>query len=482
MSEAGRDPQAVVADLLDDPRLLAACQAHDMPSLIRLLRSHGASVRGLAAALDLSPGRLHEYATGKRQASGFGLFERISDGLRLPGRFLRLADRPWEDVTAADDTAPGRPAWPVASPIEPWVASHTVEAVSRFAQYDLMLDRRQVTKTLATLAVGTPLIECVERWLTPDREDGPRRPKGNVGLDEVRQIEQAAKLFREWDDHFGGGLRRKAVIGQLNEVADLSRDHHTPDIARRLFRAMAELAKTAATMSWDSGQQANAQQYYVLSLRAAKEAREFAFGASILASMARQILYLDHPGDALELVRLAEDGAKGRATPTVYAMLYTREAWAYAKLGRVQAFKRSTGKAEDALAHATPSEDPYWILYFDQAELAGVTGGRLLELARDEPTYAREAQIHIERATKLRRPESRRSLALDQAGLAQAHFAQRDLEAAVAAGYKAMETSEHTQSDRVSLQLRDLYQVAMPYTRVPVVRDFADRLRTVLAA
>lgn len=438
-------------------------------------------MRRLATALDLSPGRVHEYATGKRQPSGFELFERISDGLRIPGRFLRLADRPWE-FPAAGDATPDSPASPVASPTEPWVASHTVEAVSRFAQYDLMLDRRQITKTLATLAVGAPLFERAERWLSPDHEDMPRRLKGNVGLDEVRQIEQAAKLFREWDDHFGGGLRRKAVIGQLSEVADLLRDHHSPEITRRLFRAMSELAKTAATMCWDSGQQANAQQYYILSLRAAKEAHEFAFGASILASMARQILYLGHPGDALELLRLAEDGAKSHATPTVSAMLSTREAWAYAKLGRVQAFKRSTGKAEEALARATPSEDPYWIHYFDEAELAGVTGGRLLELARNEPKYAREAQASIERAIKLRRPESRRSLALDQAGLAQAHFAQRDFEAAVAAGEKAMETSRQTHSDRVSLQLRDLYQVAMPYVRVPAVRDFANRLGTVLAA
>jgi len=35
-----------------------------------------------------------------------------------------------------------------------------------------------------------------------------------------------------------------------------------------------------------------------------------------------------------------------------------REAWAYAKLGRVSAFRRATAKAEDALIEAKPSEDP----------------------------------------------------------------------------------------------------------------------------
>jgi len=53
----------------------------------------------------------------------------------------------------------------------------------------------------------------------------------------------------------------------------------------------------------------------------------------------------------------------------VRAMLYTREAWAYAKQGRISTFRRATGKAEAALAKATPAEDPTWIEYFDASEL-----------------------------------------------------------------------------------------------------------------
>jgi tetratricopeptide (TPR) repeat protein len=159
----------------------------------------------------------------------------------------------------------------------------------------------------------------------------------------------------------------------------LLRDTHAREINRRLFRVMAYLAETAAMMSWDSGIHATAQRYYILALRASKEAKEYAFGANILASMARQLLSMGRPDDALELVRLAEDGAsKGHAPGAVWSMLHTREAWAYANLGRVQAFKRATGKAEDALASADRSEDPHWIRYFDEAELTGTTGDRLL--------------------------------------------------------------------------------------------------------
>jgi hypothetical protein len=54
-----------------------------------------------------------------------------------------------------------------------------------------------------------------------DRPARSAQPSLSVGEQELAAIERSARLFRSWDDHFGGGLRRKAVIGQLNEVADI---------------------------------------------------------------------------------------------------------------------------------------------------------------------------------------------------------------------------------------------------------------------
>src|SRR6266540_1912054 len=78
MSEQGQDPRDVVAALLSDPRMQEACNAHDLQTVLRLLRSRGVSMRRVAALIDLSPGRLHEYLKGDRRPSGFDLFERVS--------------------------------------------------------------------------------------------------------------------------------------------------------------------------------------------------------------------------------------------------------------------------------------------------------------------------------------------------------------------------------------------------------------------
>jgi hypothetical protein len=329
---------------------------------------------------------------------------------------------------------------------------------------------------------GSALLEPLERWLaSPAETSVPSRP-GGIGYQELAQIEHAAQLFREWDDQFGGGLRRKAVIGQLNEVADLLRDTHPPEIRRRLFGAMAQLAETAAIMSWDSGDQLLAQRYYVLALRAAKPAGDLAFAANIMAGMARQLLYLGHTSDALELVRVAQDSAGQVATPTVRAMLHTREAWGFAKQGRLSAFRRATAKAEDALADANRADDPHWITYFDHAELAGTTGGRLLDLAHEQPELADETAVHIERAVRERGPGHLRSAALDHIGLAETHLIQGELAEAARLGHEAAAIIEQTRSDRVRVKLVELYQHTTAHAAVPAIAELRERVRALVAA
>jgi transcriptional regulator with XRE-family HTH domain len=363
-----------------------------------------------------------------------------------------------------------------------WGPADTIEIVSQFTRRDLTLDRREVERLLGGVVVGSALLEPLECWLSGATEKPRADRVDSVGYQEVEQIEHAARIFRDWDDQFGGGLRRKAVVGQLSEVADLLRDSHPAMIRRRLFGAMAQLSETAAMMSWDSGRQALAQRYYILALRAAKAAGDRAFDANVMASMARQLLYLDRPSDALELVRLARDNSVGYATASVRSMLYTREAWAYAKLGRISAFRRATEKAEDALVDANPGEDPYWITYFDLAELHGTTGGRLLELAHHDKRLADETVERVSQAIALRRSGRLRSSALDHIGLAESRLIQGEVDEASRLAHQALVLAEQTPSDRVRVKLAGLYQHSNAYADAPVIACMRDRIRSLCVA
>lgn len=382
-------------------------------------------------------------------------------------------------VPLSDDEQPA--ATVITDPQLPWVwdPKATVAAVHDLTKSDLMLDRRQAVKAL-TVTAGVGLTDPVQRWMAKSVE--PSTGHSRIGLDEVVLLERDVQIFRAWDHAHGGGLRRKAVIGQLNAVAELLRDTHSRDITIRLFGVMAQLAKIAGTMSWDCGLQSEAQKYYALAIQANRVTGDRSFGASVLASMARQMIYLDKPQDALELIRLALDGVHATATPRLLAMLRSREAWAYAALGRPEAFVRVTDSAweiAEAISSDKSSSDPEWIAYFDQAELAGVTGGRYLDLARHDPRYASHAVTHITKALSLR-AGGMRSRALDQAGLAHAHLINGDLDAAVAAGIKAAGIAQRVHSDRVREQMRLLYR-EITMRRDPLVDDLRHLIRETLA-
>ena len=299
----------------------------------------------------------------------------------------------------------------------------------------------------------------------------------------MQELEGTARAFRAWDHRFGGGLRRKAVVGQLNEVASHLEEHQAPDVERGLFRVMAYLGGTAATIAWDSGLQKQAQSYYLLALRAAHAGGDAAFGANVLAGMARQMLYRDRPQDALELVHLAQKGTGRKAGARLRAMLHTREAWAYAAMGRPSAFKRATDEAAEALADASTDDEPYWIAYFDEAELAGVTGGRLLDMARQQPReHAEAAANSIRQAVTRRGPEAGRSHALDTIGLAECHFLMGDVAGAVDHTQRAVEAAARTQSARVRTQLGQLYPYTVGRSVSPRVAEARTMIRDLLSS
>ena len=96
MDRRAIDPREIVAGLLDDPRLLAACAERDMGALFRLLNHRGVSTRRLAAAVDITQGRLYDYMNGKSRVEKLTLFEQIADAFHIPGNLLGLARRGWE--------------------------------------------------------------------------------------------------------------------------------------------------------------------------------------------------------------------------------------------------------------------------------------------------------------------------------------------------------------------------------------------------
>ncbi|MEV6652853.1 hypothetical protein [Streptomyces sp. NPDC051219] len=363
----------------------------------------------------------------------------------------------------------------------PWAGPETVQLLSEYSRSDLMLARRGFLGTSLALAAGPSLIEPMQRWLVPVPATGlglpetaaaARRPS-RLSKPELDLLESTTVMFRQWDAQCGGGLRRKAVVGQLHEVTDLLQEPQPADTAKRLFKVAAELAELAGWMSYDVGLQPTAQKYFVLALHAAKEAEDKPLGSFILSNMSRQMIHLGRPEDALELIHLAQYGSRDCATPRTQAMLYAMEARAYANMGQPSRCKRAVRMAEDTFSDSAldGEPEPDWIRFFSEAELNGENAHSYRDLAYvagRSPTYASLAEPVMQRAVELFGKDDvhQRSYALNLIGMATVHLMQREPEQCTVLAERALGVAKRVRSERVNTRLRKTVDVA--------ARDFGD--------
>lgn len=375
----------------------------------------------------------------------------------------------------------------------PWAAPQTVELISEFSRSDLMLGRRGFLGASLGLAAGPALVEPMQRWLVPT-PSGPQgvlpRPSADrsehptaLSAPELDLLETTAVMFRQWDAQCGGGLRRKAVVGQLHEVTDLLQETHPERVAKRLFKVAAELAELAGWMSYDVGLQPTAQKYFVLALHAAKEAGDRPLGAYVLSNMGRQMIHLGRPDDALELVHLAQYGSRGSATATTQSMLHALEARAYANLGQPQKCHRAVRMAEESFSESCPAKDPDWIRFFSKGELHAENAHSYRDLtyaAGRSHTYASLARPEMEKAVALFAAdrEHQRSYALNLVGMAGIDLLERSPEQACDRVQRAIDLAGKVRSERVNTSIRRTADSALrDYGRTAEVVALHARLR-----
>jgi hypothetical protein len=378
----------------------------------------------------------------------------------------------------------------------PWAGTQTVALLSEFSRSDLMLARRGFLGTSLALAAGPALVEPMQRWLVPSPPGEPGqqvplaalRRASRLSKPELELLESTTAMFRQWDAQCGGGLRRKAVVGQLHEVTDLLQEPQPQATSQRLFRCAAELAELAGWMSYDVGLQPTAQKYFVLALHAAKEAGDKPLGSYILSSMSRQMIHLGRPDDALELVHLAQYGSRDCATPRTQAMLYAMEARAYANMGQPSKCKRAVRMAEDTFADAglDGEPEPDWIRFFSEAELNGENAHSYRDLAYvagRSPTYASLAEPVMRRAVELfgQDDEHQRSYALNLVGMATVHLLKKEPEQSTELAGQALKIAKRVRSERVNTRLRKTVDTAArDFGDVPEVAHFTDLLTSQL--
>jgi hypothetical protein len=376
----------------------------------------------------------------------------------------------------------------------PWAPERTAAVLTEFTGMDLMLNRRGLVGAGAALAAGPVFSSAMHDWLHNDpalSSDAPRLddplhadPAGfdryeaaPIGSQEIEALEHSVEVFRAWDAARGGGLQRKAVVGQLNEVGGMLAYRHPDQLQRRLWGVAANLAVLAGWMSHDVGLEPTAQKYFVIATHAAREGGDRPRAGEALSRAARQMVHLGRPDEALDLMKLARSGSGEETLPRTRAMLRTIEAWAQASMGRGQAMRRTLGEAEELfVSDKGDVPPPSWMQMFDEADLHGMEALAFRTLADHDPSAAGTAQRHAKQALELRANGRQRSQIFDYISLASACFIADDPEQADRYARLALVSMGETSSLRTWDRLREMYRLTGQYAGYPKIQDLREEI------
>ncbi|MCX5606657.1 sporulation protein [Streptomyces sp. NBC_00047] len=314
-------------------------------------------------------------------------------------------------------------------------------------------------------------------------QPGPETPRDHgqrVGHSDVTKLREAAEDARRWDSKYGGGDWRSSMVPECLRVdaAPLLLGSYTDEVGRALFGATAELTRLAGWMAFDTGQQEAAQRYYIQALRLARAAADVPLGGYVLASMSLQATYRDFPDEGVDLAQAAVERNRGLATARTMSFFRLVEARAHAKAGDSTAAGAALRAAEGWLERARAGDpDPTWLGFYSYDRFAADAAEcyRDLKLPRQVRRFTEQA---LSRPTE----EYVRSHGLRLVVSAVAELESGNLDAACAAGTRAVEVAGRISSARTTEYVRDLLHRLEPYGDEPRVAELRERARPLLVA
>jgi len=407
-----------------------------------VLHFFGAEVRRLRQALGMS-----QAALGKLVFVHKDLIRKIEAAERMPGE--ELVER-CDQSLAANGAL--RRLWPM---------------LERERRLRLSRDTADPAATYWSEATDRPVLD----WLLASTRDA-RRHRAD---DEVASAaaNQLGKL-RRVDHLHGAGHAYPAVAAVLDKDLDT--------LIARAPAVAAGFLELAGYEAVDLGADGRAQHHYLRALEVVTAAGDRLYGGYLIAvSLAHLAL---HCGDAEHAARLAAAALRGtehQTTPVVRATFRAVLARAYARRGDEAACAGALLQVEADLARGRPEEEPAWIRYFGEADLADEKAHCFFDLGLHEL-----AQREATEAVTLLEPTRARRLAIDTALHASSLARSRQIDRACAVGRQAVDHAASLASFRGAHRIGLMMAELQPYADLPDVRELADylhsRLPTVITA
>lgn len=285
------------------------------------------------------------------------------------------------------------------------------------------------------------------------------------------RIRSTVRSITQLDFQFGGGHVRTMLLSywKTEVVPELRRDYPA-SVRRELFAAAADAAEVLGWSAYDAGHHGTAQRYFIQGLRLAREADDPMMAGQILSNLSHQANFLGQFESALHLARAAQAATAQRATATVRSMFLAMEARALASIGDRTGCLSALGEAEREFAARSTVEDPDWIDYFDELELAGEAA----HCFRDLGLSAETLQFAGQAIDAVRTPA--RTRAFISMVTAAGELRAGNVDSALALAVDSVTLAGAIKSERYRKYLRDFYESVHARGDSTVARDFVELL------
>ncbi len=303
----------------------------------------------------------------------------------------------------------------------------------------------------------------------PPTENTARVAGKHIGMPDVEIITENIAHLRRLDHRYGSGRVREQIVQLLHrEASTVMHGSYSEKTGKALLGAVAQASWLAGSMAADVGRHSLAQRYYIQTLNLAMSAGDRLYAANVLSHMSRLTVQighgaitehdrLHHARQAIALARAGHSVTDGEATPVLSSLLHAVQARGHALLGEANATRTAVLEAERCYERASTDDEPTWLAFYTEAELAADLGRCLRDVGEPE-----QGTRLISQAMDTYEPWRVRSRCFVQTDLATAHLVGRDYEHAAALGRDAVRTAAQVRSTRTLDRLRTLQRQVQP--------------------
>lgn len=442
-------PEHLPPDVLARPDFVAACAHRDLGGILRIAQKWGGAgftVSHLARRCEMTVSQVQDYIKHGRHARSIEIFERVADGLHIPGQMLGVTRRPWEPEAAgpAGPLVRASPGAGVGLARPAHATAHDGAAVSSGEDLDIMLMIQEADRT----DIGTGTIEGLYALFDKLCRDYPSAPAPDL----QRQLK-----------------RLYARTMQLRQGRMTFAQH------RELIAVSGWVTALLACVDWDMNQREAAETARAASSRFAKEIEHAELIAWSYEMQAWFALTEGRYSDVTSIARAAQTiGGENSAK----VQLIMQEARGWARLGNRKAAETAIDRGHSLLQKLPAIDYPRHFLY-DRSKFPFYVASCYQWLGCDAKAAEYAGQVFRECEARGTAERSPMRLADIHITLGLIHARGGDLDAASEAGFRAL-AFQRKSGPSLLIRAAELDRaLAAGFPGARQARAFDDRLKAV---